>query len=87
MNKFPYKARIRSGANSKKLNHTNDAKNIRIVETPKAIRNNQFNHYTGKFSAPPTVSNVALNNQNIRTVYLSSKSIYSFGSNNSKISN
>lgn len=87
MNKFPHKVRVSSGAYSGKLNHTNDAKNIRIVETPKAIRNNQFSHYTGKFSISPTVSNVGLNNQKIRTVYSSHKNIYSFGTDNSKISN
>lgn len=86
MNKFPHKVYLNSGSYSKKLNKNNDARNIRISETPKAIRNNQFSHYTGKFSTSPTVSNASLNNQNIRTVYLSSKSIYSFGINNNKIS-
>lgn len=87
MNKFPHQVRISSGAYSGKLNNTNNAKNIRISETSKAIRNNQFNHYTGKFSTSPTVSTVGLNNQKIRTVYSSHKNIYSFGTDNSKISN
>lgn len=84
--KFPYQVYLNSGSYSKKINSNNDARNIRISETPKAIRNNQFNPYTGKFSIAPEVSNVNLNSQQVRTVFSSAKNIYSFGKSKNKIS-
>jgi len=49
--------------------NNNYSKNIRISETPKAIRTNKYNEYTGKFSSPTIVANGEVNDQKISTVF------------------
>jgi hypothetical protein len=47
------------------MSSNNYARNLRISETPKAIRSNQFNKFTGQFSPKPQVVNTILNEQNL----------------------
>lgn len=51
------------------------SKNFRISKTPKAIRNNQYNKYTGTFTIPPVVLNSELNDQQNCVTYNSGKKI------------
>jgi len=68
------------------MNSNNYSRNLRITEIPKAIRNNLYNPYTGKFSTPPTVTEAPLNNQKISSTYiLSGQNFYSFYKTNVKI--
>lgn len=50
----------------------NYSRNLRITETPKAIRNNQYSTYKGKFIINPTNRTNPLPSQKICSVYLSS---------------
>lgn len=62
-----------------KLNNDNDARNLRITHTPQAIRNNQFNIYTGKFDTRPSVVSTPVNNQRVSSTFSNSgKTFYSF---------
>jgi hypothetical protein len=47
------------------MNSNNYARNLRISETPKAIRNNQFSKFNGQFNPKPEVVNTVLNQQNL----------------------
>lgn len=68
------------------MNSNNHARNLRITQTPKAIRNNWYNEYTGKFTTEPNVTSVNLNNQKISTTYsVGCQNFYSFVRKNTKI--
>lgn len=86
MNKFPYKAYWNLGAYATKPNNDNDSRNLRITDDTTSIRNNTYNQFTGEYTVQPSVSNIILNHQKIRTIYSCSKNIYSFGNNNTQIS-
>jgi hypothetical protein len=58
------------------VNKNNYSVNLRITETPKAIRNNQYNEYSGKFVINPTTSINPINNQKISTVYCVNKKTF-----------
>jgi hypothetical protein len=49
-------------------NNTNQSKNLRVVHTPKAIRNNSYNEFTNTFTDKENV-NTYLNDQKICTVF------------------
>lgn len=65
MSNFPYQIYTSQGLHCGKLNNNNDSNNIKITQTPKAIRNNQYSLYLGTFDSPPDVVSYELNKQNI----------------------
>lgn len=59
------------------INKNHDAVKLRITETPKTIRNNQYNYYTGKFVINyPNVSVININKQKISTTFLYGKNSF-----------
>jgi len=63
------------------MSSNNYARNLRISETPKAIRNNQFSKFTGQFSPKPQVVNTILNEQNLCVTFSKGKKIFSLCEN------
>jgi hypothetical protein len=58
------------------MNTNNNARNVRISEISKAIRNNQYNEYSGKFTIKPIVRNSNINDQQISTTFNTGKKIF-----------
>ena len=55
------------------INQNNYSNNLRITQTPQAIRNNQYNEFNGQFTIRPLTVLNPINNQNISTTYCSGK--------------
>lgn len=58
------------------MNTNNYSRNVRITQTPKAVRNNQYNEYSGKFTTKPIISNSNINDQQISTTFNTGKKIF-----------
>lgn len=54
---------------SAKLNNNNDARNLRITQTPKAIRDNQYNIFTNSFDPKPSVVSTTVNSQKLSVTF------------------
>lgn len=61
------------------MSSNNYSKNFRISQTPKAIRNNQYNPYTDAFSPNPIILNSELNDQRLCTTFNIGKKILNNG--------
>lgn len=61
---------------STKQTSNNNAHNLRITQTPKAIRNNLYNLFTNKFTNQPEVISYNLNNQKNSTIFIVGKNYY-----------
>lgn len=58
------------------INRNNNSINLRITQTPQAIRNNYYNEYVGKFSIQPQVAENPLKNQKISLTFISGRETF-----------
>jgi hypothetical protein len=85
MSTFPYIVQINPVILSTPNTSDNSATNIRTTETATAIRNNQYNPYTGVFNIKPVDSNVTLNSPQISSIYFAPNKFYKFDNDTTEI--